>query len=385
MALIGVKEGDAPKEFVLNDLNGATVNVGDVIGKKPVILVFWELAMSKAFLDYSMDELRFLSGFYNIHHDTSGLEIFSIYTPEEDKEIPDSEIEKVKDLIKVNKIKFPVLIDSGFKIFREYGVIALPSTIMIDKTGKITFIYPSFPLAARPLFTEKINTLIGLAETVEKKEAEKTKGKDSHSVRLYNYALQMYKHGLLEQALSPLKKSLELDPDLTSSHNLMGIVLWKRGNFEGSVEEFKHAIKLDNNNVPAQFNYGLLLFESEKYTEAEKHFRKVISLDDKLAEVHYVLGLLYKKTNREREAMEELGSALVLFEERKTASVYEIYSPAAYQRISALYALSELHGRKGEAEKALDLLQKAVKITLGLEMKSEQGHLYRSRDLMIYE
>lgn len=384
-ALIGIKEGEAPIKFALQDLNGASVDVGGLFGRKPVIVVFWGMPISKSFLDYSMDELRFLNDFYEQHHEATGLEIFGIYTPENDGEVPVSEIERVKKLIMINKIKFTVLIDSGFMIFREYGVIALPSTVMIDKAGKIKFIYPSFPLAAQPVFTEEIRRLTGLVQVTAEKEEEKKKGPDSHSVRLYNYALQMYKKGLPEQALSPLDKSVELDAEFAPSHNLMGIILWKQHNYEGAIGAFNKSVTLDQTYVPAHFNYGILMFESGKYSEAEKHFKEALSLNNRMAEAHYVLGLLYKKTNREEEAVRELGTALSLFEKSKTSSAYEIYAPSAFHRISTLYALSELYKKKGETGKALDVLQKAAQLALGLEMKNEKETLHRSRDLMLYE
>ncbi len=384
-ALIGIKEGEASPKFILEDLNGAPVDVGGLFGRKPVIIAFWELPISKSFIDYSMDVLKFLNDFYEQHHDATGLEVVGIYTPEDDGEVPGSEIERVKNLVKVNKIKFTILVDRGFVIFREYGVIALPSTVMIDKEGKIKFVYPSFPQAAQPVVSEQIRSLIGLAQAPAAKETEKKTGPDSHSVRLYNYALQMYEKGLPEQALSPLKKSVEMDADFPPAHNLMGIILWKLGNFEGAIGEFEKAVTLDKTYVPAHFNYGVLLFESEKSAEAERHFKETLSLNSDLAEAHYVLGLLYKKTDREEEAVRELDTALVLFEKRKTASAYEIYAPSAFHRISTLYTLSELYRKKGEAARALDVLQKAARLALGLEIKNEKENLHRSRDLMLYE
>ncbi len=382
-ALIGIKEGDNPKKIMLDDLNGKTVNVTNFFAKRPVILVFWELATDKSFLNYSLDELLFLNDFYEEYHDKAGLEVFGIYTPVDDKDIPESEILKVKNLVKMNKITFPVLIDTGFKMFREYGVIALPSTVMIDKKGTIEFIYPSFPIAARPLFSEKIMDLVGAAKIVQKKEDIKIKERESHSRRLYHYALQMYKRGLAGQAMSPLKKSLDLDPDFTWSHNLMGIILRKSGDFEGSKKEFERAIKLDRYNAPAHFNYGLLLFENERYNEAEEQFSVSVALDDAMAEAHYVLGLLYKKTDRPNEALKELKTALALFEKRKVTPV--IFNASTLHKISTLYALSELHSQRGNKEKALKVLQKAARIAIGINRSSDKGLLHISQDLMIYE
>ncbi len=147
-ALIGIKEGDVPKEIVLEDLNGISVNVSDHFGKRPVLIVFWKLTENNAFLDYSLDELRILKDLYEKLHEKTGLEMFAVYVPMEFNGINDEEMSSVRNLIETNGIKFPVLIDRGYKFFKEYGVIAIPSAIMIAETGKIEFMYPSLPVLA---------------------------------------------------------------------------------------------------------------------------------------------------------------------------------------------------------------------------------------------
>ena len=272
--------------------------------------------------------------------------------------------------------------DIGFEVFREYGVVALPSTVMVNKNGKIEFIYPSFPLAASKLFTRRIEELVGLEMPVEVSAAEKKKTADSKARRLYKYALQMYKKGLVEQTLSPLKKSMELEPDVAWSHNLLGIILWKSGNFESAVEEFKSAIRIDRRNAQAHFNYGLLLFESGKLNDAEKQLDISMAIDDTVSETHYVLGLLYNKLGRYDEAVKELKRTISIYEDQKVPA--QVYDAASFHRISAYYALSELYTEKGDVKSARELLRKAARAALGIEGADERP-LYRSEDLMIYE
>ncbi|MBI4681927.1 MAG: tetratricopeptide repeat protein, partial [Nitrospirae bacterium] len=247
----------------------------------------------------------------------------------------------------------------------------------------IKFIYPSFPLASQPLFTEEIKGLIGLAMPAPDMEAKNADGPGSHSDRLYSYAHQMYKRGLVEQALSPLKKSLQMAPEYAPSHNLMGIILWKSGSFKDAVDEFDLAIKLDQNSTHAHFNYGLLLLENEEYDKAEAHIKAAISINGNLAEAHYVLGMIYKKRKQVGDALKELEEALTLFDKKKKTPA--IYEPSDYNRISVLYSLSKLYAENGDYKKALDLLIKATQVSLGLEDKEETDHLHRSGDLMIYE
>jgi Flp pilus assembly protein TadD/peroxiredoxin len=380
-ALIGLDEGDPPKNIELRDVNGVPVNVNEHFGERPVIIVFWEQNLSNSFINYSLDVIRFLNDSYEKYHESAGLEVFGVYTPVEENAIPASEFTAVRNLIKINKIKFPVLIDRGFDVFRDYGVVALPSTIMVNKKGKIEFIYPSFPLVASKLFTLNIEELVGIARPVIE-AAEEEKGTDTKARRLYQYALQMYKKGLLEQALSPLKKSIALEPDMGWSRNLMGIILWKSGNFESAVEEFKVAIKIDRRNAQAHFNYGLLLFESGKLNEAEKQLDISMAIDDSVSETHYVLGLLYKKKGRFDEAVKNLRRALSIYEEKNAADM--IHDPASFHRISAYYELSELYAERGDLKASRELLRKAARAALSIDVGAERPS-YRSEDLMIYE
>ncbi len=382
-ALIGIKEGDAPKEIVLYDLENRTVKVSDYYGKKPVVLIFWEQPLSKAFLDYSMDALHFLSDYYEKYREKTGLEVFGVYTPEEDGKISDDEITKVKNLIRTNQIKFPILIDQGFTFFQEYGVIALPTTVMVNRTGKVQFIYPSFPLAARPLIAEQVKSLMGMAVPAAKEEV--MKGPDSQSSRLYHYALHMYKKGLTEQALSPLRKSLELDPDMAMSHNLMGVSLWKSGKSDEARGAFAKAIELDRDNLAAHLNYSVLLFEQEKYADVEKNLKALPVTDASFkVRMHYLLGLVYRNTNRIDEAIkefEEAGSIIDQIESEETRSVP--FSDS--YRVFLLRDLSALYHEKNNKDKTIELLKRAVQVSLDPEGAANSIPLHERKDMMLYE
>ena len=384
-ALIGLDEGDAPKEITLNDLNGKIVNVTDFFGKNPVILVFWELILDESFLNYSLDELRFLNEMYSRHHDRSGLEIFGIYTPEEDREVPESEMTKVRDLIVSNKIQFPVLIDKGLTYFREYGVIALPSTIMVGRTGKIESIYPSFPLAARPVITDQIKKLLGLEGAKQTQKHMEKKKKDSKSNRHYQYSVQMFKNGLLEQSLSALNKSLASDGNYSWAHNLKGIILWQKGNSTGATEEFRGSIGLDN-NIAAHINYAILLSEQERYKEAEKVIKSAsyTRIDYKIR-AHYILGLVYEHLDKIDLAITELELAESLFDVWASENEDSHFYTFSY-RIPILRDLSGLYSRSGQEKKAMERLQKAVNIALDYDANAGTDSINRQRrGYMVYE
>lgn len=383
-ALIGVEEGDAPQRIVLNDIDGKPLNVSNSFGVKPVIIIFWELTLDKSFLNYSLDELRFLNEYYEKYHKSKGLEIFSIYTPVDDNEVTQEELSAVRNIMTVNKLKFPVLIDEGFKVFRKYGVIALPSTVMVDKSGAISFIYPSFPMAAKHLFVERIEELAGVVDGKRTKKVTETIDDSAPgSGRLYNYSLQMFKKGMYEQALSPLKKAVSLDPDSSRARNLLGIILWKLGNFDAALGEFENAISADAKNAAAHLNYGLLLLENENFQMAEKHLETSADIKGSVAETHYALGLLYTKTGRKNEAITEFEKARSSFEKRGGKIMF--YDPVVFHQISALYMMAELYAENGNSAKELEMLRKAAMTALGIDGKIVNDILHKSKDLMVYE
>jgi peroxiredoxin len=384
-ALIGLSTGSPPKDITLNDITGSRVNVTDYFGKSPVILVFWELVISDSFLDYSLDELRFLNEVYSKFHNTEGLEIFAIYTPVEDDDIPDSEISKVREIIQSNKIAFPVLIDKGLKIFREYGVIALPSTIMVNKSGIIESIYPSFPMGARQVVSDQIKALLGLSSTAEKKpQSVEESTIDSEAHRLYQYSLQMYKSGLHEQAFSALNKSLASDKKHSWAYNLKGVILWKRGNSAAAAVEFQHAIERGN-NIAAHINFAILLSEQGQHEKTEKIIKSAsYNRVDYQVRAHYLLGLSYKNMNKIDLAIRELELAENLFDvwaDEKEDSHFYNFS----YRIPILRDLSELYSTSGNNKKAMERLQKAVKVALGEEGSLGIENQRQRKDYMVYE
>ena len=384
-ALIGIKEGDAPKEIILDDINGNSVNVSSHFGKKPVILLFWKLSTNNAFLDYSLDELQLLRNLYEKLHNETGLEIFAIYIPLEFKDVSNDEILSVRKLIDVHEIKFPVLIDRGFKFFREYGVIALPSTIMIAKTGKIQFIYSSFPMSAHSVISGKIEELVGIAKDTQEEEVVKKKIADTRANRLYNYALQMSRRGLQEQAISALRKSMDLNPEDTWSHNLMGIILWEKKMYNQATEEFQRAIEIDRENITALMNYSVLLIESKDYKEAERILTGLSPAELRLKiRIHHQLGILYKHTGKIDKAIKELETAYSFFEDELDKP--RVSSPSYYSiEVSVLHSLSVLYSEKGNHERALEMLHEAFHEALGMGSSSSIDHVAKRPDIMVYE
>jgi peroxiredoxin len=114
--------GTSQVEVQLQDLNGADVNISDFRGKI-VFLNFWATWCPTCVVEMpSMEKL---------HRKLKDID-FALVTVS----IQDSATE-VKRFFKQNKLTFTALLDSSGKTVPGFGIRAIPTTLILDKTGRI--------------------------------------------------------------------------------------------------------------------------------------------------------------------------------------------------------------------------------------------------------
>ena len=109
-------------DFTLKDLKGSTVKLSAYRGK-PVFLVF-----TATWCPSCRAELPRLAELYS-HYKTKGLIMLNI-------DIMESQ-EKVSAFVKKRDIPFTVLLDSTGEVAQQYGVVGVPTKILIDSKGRI--------------------------------------------------------------------------------------------------------------------------------------------------------------------------------------------------------------------------------------------------------
>ena len=119
----GIYEGEIAPDFTLKDLNGVEISLKEFRGKV-VLLNFWATWCSPCRIEIpSMVEL------YKRYKD-KGLEVIGVNLDKLGK----SEVEK---LSLEHKINFPVLLNPSGNIAALYGVVALPTTVFLDRYGRV--------------------------------------------------------------------------------------------------------------------------------------------------------------------------------------------------------------------------------------------------------
>src|SRR3989337_1339414 len=119
----GIYEGEIAPDFTLKDLDGVEKSLKEFRGKV-VLLNFWATWCSPCRIEIpSMVEL------YKKYKDR-GLEIIGVNLDKLGRS-------GVEQFSKEYNISFPVLLDPAGEVGTNYGIVALPTTFILDRKGKI--------------------------------------------------------------------------------------------------------------------------------------------------------------------------------------------------------------------------------------------------------
>ncbi|MEH7459994.1 redoxin domain-containing protein [Bacillus sp. JJ1127] len=122
----GIEVGKIAPDFELSKLDGTTVKLSDLKGKK-VILNFWATWCGPC-----QQEMPDMEAFYKTHKDD--VEILAVnYTVSERA----NGEEKVKQFAKEKGLTFPVLLDKDISATTTYKVITIPTSYFVDTKGVI--------------------------------------------------------------------------------------------------------------------------------------------------------------------------------------------------------------------------------------------------------
>lgn len=122
----GIEKGQYAPNFTLTNLDGEEVTLADLRGKN-VILNFWA-----TWCPPCEAEMPHFQKYYEQHAKEDNVEIIAVnatYAKEK--------IERVKQFVEAYELTFPILLEPTEEVAKQYEVIFIPSTFLIDREGKI--------------------------------------------------------------------------------------------------------------------------------------------------------------------------------------------------------------------------------------------------------
>ena len=81
---------------------------------------------------------------------------------------------------------------------------------------------------------------------------------------LHLHAVALLRKGNISEAISQLKKAIELKPDYADAHNTLGVALQKKGNTSEAISHYKRAVALNPDYAQAHSNLKIALLKLVK-------------------------------------------------------------------------------------------------------------------------
>ncbi len=116
------KEGHQAPDFALKTLEGKTLRLSELRGKKVVLINFWATWCPPCRL-----EMPTMQQIYS-EYGKKGFEILAVNIE------PDAK-QEIREFIKELRLTFPVLLDPQMKVAREYRLFGLPASVLVDRKG----------------------------------------------------------------------------------------------------------------------------------------------------------------------------------------------------------------------------------------------------------
>jgi peroxiredoxin len=120
-------EGGLAPDFSLKSLDGQSFTLSAFRGKNPVFLVFWA-----TWCPYCIQEVPLLKELY-AKLSPKGLKILSINIGYNDPLL------RVQAFQKKFELPYPILYDANAMVSRQFGVVGVPFSVLVDRDGKIVY------------------------------------------------------------------------------------------------------------------------------------------------------------------------------------------------------------------------------------------------------
>ncbi len=136
--------GPAPN-FTLKSLSGENIKLSELTGNV-VLINFWA-----SWCGPCRQEMPFLNAIHN-KYEALGFTVLGVNVEEE--------VANARSFIAERPVDFPILFDSNNKVSELYKVIAMPTTVVIDRNGKLRFLHQGYQSGDEVEYRKMVKILV---------------------------------------------------------------------------------------------------------------------------------------------------------------------------------------------------------------------------------
>jgi tetratricopeptide (TPR) repeat protein len=225
-----------------------------------------------------------------------------------------------------DKIRADILLDKDHNAFGDYGVIVLPSVVIIDKQGKVNLALSGLPLAFSDIVEDALLFSTGRLTREE-----------------------------YESSRSAPPGAADREESAAKASRLAGLAgqLMRRGFGELALERYRQALELGGSFLPARIGMARCLLQLNRLPEAWEQLQKVLQADKDHLEANLLMAWV-----EIRRGGEEIASA-------KWRLHWLLTTHPSHPQ--ANYLMGNVYETQGEKDRALEHYKKAAQLLLEMD------------------
>lgn len=282
---IGIPVGGIAPDFTLMAIDGKTVTLKEYKGNI-LVLVYWETGQDRSLM--ALDDGKDLFKKYK----AKGVRVIGIIAETEN-------VNEVNRILREHEIDFPVLLDPERQVYGDYGIRVYPSTVVIDREGKLAYDLPGHAPIYKMTLEADLQYMLGEIDQGKLKEtlSSHREIKDEAALeaeRRYNLALNFTETRLFDKAIDAVKKSIEAKADIAKAHILLGFLYLNAKEADKAISHFNKAIELEPLSHDAMTGIGGALILKGELDRAIEILNKAAVANPYPQMTYYELGRAYE-------------------------------------------------------------------------------------------
>lgn len=327
-ALEGVQPGMAAPPISLEAFDGSPVTLTGFPGARAILVVFWATWSAKS--PELLERVEKLA----VLHRGRGLAVLGVNV--ESPTATDAERARVKAMIGRLGLSFPVAVDRGLQVFHAYGVVAVPSSVLVAADGGVVATLAAYPIAGREEFFDLVEATAA-GRPVTARPGVGGPRPNARAARYFSLGRALAARGLIDQAEGSFKKAIELDQAFVLPRIAVGQLNRERALVRDGIRVGGQVVPTRRQSAQEQIAW---------LADAELHLTAAVKLDPgsaaaltELAQVHVARG--------------EVARAQALLE--RAMAVDPSFPPAQSHLGALLMAAGDVDGGTARLEAAIVL------------------------------
>jgi tetratricopeptide (TPR) repeat protein len=219
------------------------------------------------------------------------------------------------------KIRADILLDKDQRAFGDYGVIVLPSTVVIDKQGKINLALSGVPLAFPDIMEDAILFSVGRMTREEYESSrsapQRSPGQEEAAAkvsRLAGLAGQLMRRGFGELALERYREVLGLDGSFLPARIGMARCFLQLNRLPEACEQLQKVLQADENHLEANLLVAWVEIRrgGEEIASAKWRLNWLLTTHPSHPQANYLMGMVCETQGEKDRALEHYKKAAQL-------------------------------------------------------------------------